>query len=98
MTDQSDKQTPIFSSYKGRNEFSYWFSVKDESITITTKIQTDLKELVEYALQYFGGYNTPELKLELLGHHLDNLYSILHELGETLLGGKICSRYGTTFI
>ena len=45
MADQSDIQTPIFSSYKGRNEFSYWFLVKDESVTITSEIQADLKKI-----------------------------------------------------
>ena len=38
MTDQPDRQTSIFSSYKGMNEFSYKFSVKDESVTITPEI------------------------------------------------------------
>ena len=37
MTKQSDRQTTIYSSYKGENEFSYEFLVKDESVTITPK-------------------------------------------------------------
>ena len=91
MTYQSDIQTPIFSSYKGKNEFTYWFLVKDESVTKTSEIQADLKEFVEYALQYFDEYNIPRLKRELLGHHLENLFNVLYELGETPLDGKICS-------
>ena len=93
MTDQSDKQTSIFSSYKGKNEFSYWFLVKDESVTNTPEIQADLKEFVKYALAYFNVYNIPKLKCELLGHHLENLYSVLYQLGETPLDGEICSHY-----
>ena len=91
MTDQSDIQTPISSSYKGVNEFSYWFSVKSESITIASEIQDDLNEFVKYALCDLDEYNIPELKCELLGHHLENLQSVLRELGETPLGGKIFS-------
>ena len=30
MTDQSDRQTSIYSSYKGENEFSFKFLVKDK--------------------------------------------------------------------
>ena len=92
MADQSDIQTPIFSSYKGRNEFSYWFLVKDESVTITSEIQADLKKFVKYALQHFDEYDIPRLKCELLGYHLENLYDAFHELGKTLLDGKICLR------
>ena len=91
MADQSDIQTSIFSSYNGMNEFSYEFLVEDESITVTPEIQTDLKEFVNNALQYFDNYNIPELKCELLGHRLNNLWGILYELGETPLDRKICS-------
>ena len=90
MTNQSDIQTAIFSSYKGMNEFSYCFSVKNESVTITSKIQADLKEFLKKGLKHFDKYNIPELKCEVLGYQLKNLYSILHDLGETPLGGKIC--------
>ena len=57
-------------------------------------MQADLKEFVKYALceQYFDEYNILRLKCELLGHHLENLYNVLYELGETPLDGKICSR------
>ena len=44
-----DTQTPISSSYKGKNEFRYWFLVKDKSVTNTSEIQADLKEFVKYA-------------------------------------------------
>ena len=90
MADQSDIQIPIFSFYKGKNEFSYCISVKNESVTITSKIQADLKEFVKKALKHFDKYNIPKPRCEVLGHHLKNLYSVLHELGETPLGGKIC--------
>ena len=44
MTDQSDGQTSIFSSYKGENKFSYRFLVNNERVTITPEIQVDLKK------------------------------------------------------
>ena len=62
MTNQSDIQTPIFSSYKGINEFSYCFSAKNESVKITSKIQANLKEFVKKALKHFDKYNIPKLK------------------------------------
>ena len=65
------------------------FSEKNGGFIITSEIQADLKEFVKYALQYFHGYNIPELKCELLGHHLENLRSALHQLGETPLNGEI---------
>ena len=40
----TDRQTSIFSSYKGMNEFSYWFSVKIERGTNTSEKRTDLKK------------------------------------------------------
>ena len=51
MAGQLDKQTPIFSSYKGWNKFWYKFSVKNEGVTNTPKIQADLKEFVKNALE-----------------------------------------------
>ena len=90
MTNQSDIQPPIFSSYKGMNEFSYCFSVKNESVTITPKKQAGLIEFVKKTLKNFDKYNIPKLKCEVLGHHLKNLYSVLHELCKTPPGGKIC--------
>ena len=92
MTDQSDRQTSIFSSYKGMNKFWYKFAVKNERVTNTSKIQTDLKEFVENALKHFDEYNIPKLKCEVLGHHLENLYNALHDLGETPLDGIIYLR------
>ena len=89
MTDQSDRQTSIFSSYKGKNKFWYKFLVKDERVTITSEIRKDLKEFVKKALEYFDEYNIPKLKCELLGHPLENLHSVLHELGETPVDMKI---------
>ena len=86
----TDRQTSIFSSYKGKNEFTYWFLVKDGSVTVTSEVQDDLKEFVKYALQYFDNYDIPRLKCELLGYHLENLQSILRELGENPLDWKIC--------
>ena len=53
MTNRSDIQPPIFSSYKGMNEFSYCFSVKNESVTITPKKQAGLIEFVKKALKHF---------------------------------------------
>ena len=91
MADQSDRQTFIFSSYKGWNEFWYKFSVKGEGVTSTPEIQADLKEFVKNALEHFHKYNIPKLKCELLGYHLENLYDVLYELGETLLDAEICS-------
>ena len=82
MTDQSDRQKPIFSSYKGVIEFSYCFLVKDENIIITSEMQADLKEFVKYALQYFDEYDILRLTCELLGYHLENLYNLLHKLGK----------------
>ena len=73
MMDQSDIQTPIFTSYKRMNGFSYWFSVKDESITIMSEIRKDLKEFVKYAVHDLDEYNILKLKCELLRHHLENL-------------------------
>ena len=82
--------TSIFSSNNGMNKFSYKFLVEDESVTITFEIRTDLKEFIENALKHFGDYNIPKLKCGVLGYHLENLYSVLRELGETPLDGKIC--------
>ena len=92
MTDQSDRQTSIFLSYKGKNEFSYMFLVKGESVTNTPKIRIELEKFVKCVLEYFDKYNVPKLKCELLGHNFENLYSVLHELCKTPLDGKICSR------
>ena len=89
----TDKQTSIFPSYKGMNEFTYCSLVKDESVTNTSEIQVELKEFVKNALEHFDEYNIPKLKCEVLGYHLENLYSVLHELGETPLDGELCS-YG----
>ena len=63
-----------------------------KSVTNTSEIQVDLKEFVKYAFEYFDEYNIPKLKCELLGHHLENFYNVLHELGETPLNWKICLR------
>ena len=63
--------------------------VKDKSVTNTSEIQADF---VKYALQYFDEYDIPRLKCKLLGYHLENLYNVLHELGNTPLDGNICSR------
>ena len=41
MADQSDRQTSIFSSYKGMNKCSYKFLVKGESVIATSEIQKD---------------------------------------------------------
>ena len=87
----TDRQTPIFSSYDGMIEFWYEFSVKGGTVVLTLEIEADLKQFVEYALQYFDEYNSPRLKCEVLGHHLVNLQSILRELGETPIEEKICS-------
>ena len=92
MTDQSDKQTSIFSSYKGENKFWYKFLVKDERVTNTSEMQVALKEFINNALEHLHKYNIPKLKCEVLGHHLENLQSVLYELGKTPLDGKICSR------
>ena len=92
MTDQPDIQTLIFSSYKGMNEFSYEFLVEGKSVTVTPEIRTDLKKFVNNAQKHFGKYNIRELKHEVLGHHLNNLWGIFYELNETPLDGKICSR------
>ena len=64
MADQSDKQTLIFSSYKGWNGFWYEFSVKDGGVTNTLEIQADLKEFVKNALEHFCKYNIPKLKCD----------------------------------
>ena len=92
MSDQSDRQTSIYSSYKGENKFWYKFLVKDKSVTNTSEIQVALKEFVKNALEYFDEYNIPKLKCKVLGHNLENLQSGLYELGETPLDGKLCSR------
>ena len=91
MVVQLDIQTPIFSSYKGMNKFWYKFLVKDESVTITSEIQADLKEFVENALQYFDEYNIPKLECELPGHHLENLCGALCHLGKAPLDMRIRS-------
>ena len=80
MADQSDRQTSIFSSYKQKNEFLYELLVKDESVTDTPEIQVALNEFVKKALKHFYKYNIPKLECELLGHHLENLQSVLYEL------------------
>ena len=90
MTVQLDRQTSILSSYEGENKFLYEFLV-DESVTITSEIQVALKEFVKNALKHFNKSNIPKLKCEVLGHHLENLHSVLYELGETPLHGRICS-------
>ena len=77
MADYSYTEILILSGYDEINEFSYWFSVKDESLTITSEIQADLKEFVENALCVLSEYNIPKLKCELLGYHLKNLYSVI---------------------
>ena len=62
MTDQ----TFIFSSYKGMNKCWYKFVVKNERVTNTSKIRTDLKEFVENTLKHFDEYNIPKLKCEVV--------------------------------
>ena len=57
MTDQSDRQTSIFSSYKGENKFWYKFLVKHERLQFTPEIRKDLKEFVKKSLEYFDEYN-----------------------------------------
>ena len=91
MKDQSDRQTSIFSSYKGRNESSYEFLVKNESVKNTTEIQVALKEFVKNVLKHFDKYNIPKLKFELLGLHLKNPHNALYKLCETHLNWNICS-------
>ena len=66
MTNQLDGQTSIFSSYKGENELSYEFLVKDESVTNTYEIYVALQKFVKNALKHFVKYNIPKLKCELL--------------------------------
>ena len=91
MADQSDIQTPIFSSYKGWNKFTCWFSVKDRSVTNTSEIRADLKEFVKKVLEYFDEYNIPKLECELLGYHLDNLQDALRRLDKIPLDAEIFS-------
>ena len=92
MADQLDIQTRIFSSYKGMNKFSYRFLAEGKSVTATPQIQADLKRFVKKAPRHFDVYHIPRLKCELLGHHLENLYNVIYELGKTPLDRKICSR------
>ena len=80
--------TELFISLKK----SFSTHVKDESVTNTSEIQVALKEFVKNALDHLDEYNIPKLKCKVLGHHLENLRSVLHEIGETPLDGKICSR------
>ena len=92
MADQLDKQTPIFSSYKGKNEFTYWFLLKDKGVTVTPEIQAGLKEFVKNALQHFRKYmRIPKLRCELLGYRLlDLMLFIFFDFTETPVGRKIC--------
>ena len=87
----TDRQTSIFSSYKGEYKIWYKFLVKDENVTVTPEIRADLEKFIENVLPCFDKYDIPRLNCELLGHHLMNLYIILQELIETTLGTKICS-------
>ena len=89
MVDQIYIKTSIFSSYDGRNLFIFEFSVKDDGVTNTLEIQTDLKKIVKNALEHFREYNIPKLKCELLGHHLENPYWSLYDLGNTPLDAEI---------
>ena len=56
MVDQIYIKTSIFSSYDGRNLFIFEFSVKDDGVTNTLEIQTDLKKIVKNALEHFREY------------------------------------------
>ena len=91
MADRLDIQNPIFSTYERVNKFLYWFEVKGRSVTVTPGIKADLKKIVKNALIHFVKYDKLWLKCELLGHHLENLYTTLYLLNTTPLGGKICS-------
>ena len=45
MEGQLDNQTPIFSSYKGMNEFKYWFNVDGGIVIFTPEIRKKLKKI-----------------------------------------------------
>ena len=58
MADQTNRQTTIYSSYKGKNEFSYEFLVGESVITLL--LQTDRKKLfkdetLERCIEIFNG-------------------------------------------
>ena len=95
MVDHSDRQTSIYPSYKAKNELPHRFLVKDEIVTNKPEILEALKEFVKNAVEHFDKYNISKLKSELLGHHLVNFQSVLYELGETALDGKICTHIKT---
>ena len=90
--DQSDRQTSIFASYRGMNEFSYLFELKDRSVK-TPEIQADFKKNRQKCSAVFCRvFYIPWLKCKLIRYHLENLYNAFYELGETPLDGEICSR------
>ena len=86
MADQSDIQTPIFSSYEGLNKLAYYhypgFCLEFED---TPEVRSDLRVFAESALELFHKYDIPWLKCELLGHHLDNLNDFLEVILELSL-------------
>ena len=72
----SDEQTGIFSCYHGMNDFIYCMLNHDEvneTIRESPEILSNLEEFSKKALKHLDEYDIPKLRVELLGHHINNL-------------------------